>query len=165
MNDTATTYTTLDTPLGRLLVAAGVGGLRRVSFLDGEHPSPPEPGWRETADPAGHPVLGPALAQLREYFAGRRRGFDLPLDADGTPFQQTVWAALREIPYGETWSYGRLARRLGRPGASRAVGAANGANPVPVVVPCHRVVGADGSLTGYGEGLAVKAGLLRLEQG
>jgi methylated-DNA-[protein]-cysteine S-methyltransferase len=105
------------------------------------------------------------IAQLEAYFAGELRRFDLPLAPEGTPFQREVWSALTAIPYGETVSYGELARRLGRPAASRAVGAANGQNPIPIVIPCHRVIGADGSLTGFGGGLAIKRRLLDLEAG
>lgn len=109
-------------------------------------------------------VLDAARRQLDEYFAARREAFDLPLAPAGTPFQRRVWAALLEIPFGETRSYASLARAIGKPTASRAVGAANGSNPIAIVVPCHRVVGADGSLTGFGGGLDRKAFLLRLEQ-
>jgi len=110
------------------------------------------------------PVRCTAVArQLADYFAGRRQDFDLPVDPPGTPFQRQVWAELARIPYGRTVSYGELARRVGRPAAARAVGAANGANPVPIVLPCHRVIGADGSLTGYGGGLPIKRALLALE--
>ena len=109
-------------------------------------------------------ALGEARRQLTEYFAGARRAFDLPLAASGTPFQRRVWEALRRIPYGETISYGELARRIGKPTASRAVGAANGRNPIAIVVPCHRVIGADGTLIGYGGGLPVKEALLALER-
>lgn len=101
--------------------------------------------------------------ELAEYFAGRRREFTLALDPPGTPFQREVWGELARIPYGATLSYGELARRIGRPAASRAVGAANGANPIPVILPCHRVIGSDGSLTGYGGGLPIKRALLALE--
>ncbi len=101
--------------------------------------------------------------QLSEYFAGSRRTFELPLRLQGTAFQQTVWRRLTEIPYGDTWSYGQLAARIGKPGASRAVGLANGRNPIAILVPCHRVIGADGSLTGYGGGLERKQWLLAHE--
>jgi methylated-DNA-[protein]-cysteine S-methyltransferase len=107
--------------------------------------------------------LAPVLAQLREYFAGVRRGFDLPLKPAGTAFQLAVWTALRQIPYGETISYAELARRIGNPKAVRAVGLANGANPISIIVPCHRVIGADGRLVGYGGGLNIKERLLALE--
>ena len=105
-----------------------------------------------------------ASAQLQEYFAGERRAFDVPLAAVGTAFQQAVWRELSHIPYGETISYGELARRIGIPRACRAVGSANGANPLPIIVPCHRVIGADGSLTGFGAGLPIKRQLLALER-
>ena len=105
-----------------------------------------------------------AIAELREYFAGERRTFTVPLAPAGTPFQLRVWRALLEIPYGETTSYGELAQRLGQPTASRAVGLANGSNPIPVIIPCHRVIGANGSLTGYGGGLPIKQRLLALER-
>ncbi|MDR3671218.1 MAG: methylated-DNA--[protein]-cysteine S-methyltransferase [Holophaga sp.] len=109
--------------------------------------------------------LAPVRRQLEEYFRGERRAFDLPLALRGTPFQLRVWAELQRIPYGATISYGELARRLGDPNLTRAVGAANGANPVSIIVPCHRVIGADGSLTGYGGGLENKRALLALEKG
>ncbi len=102
--------------------------------------------------------------QLQEYFAGTRRDFALPLDTRGTPFQKAVWAAVRRIPYGTTATYGQIARMIGHPRAARAVGRANGANPLPIVIPCHRVVGTNGSLVGYGAGLHIKATLLRLEK-
>lgn len=108
-------------------------------------------------------ALAPALTQLREYFSGTRHEFDLPLDMHGTPFQRAVWAQVARIPYGTTTTYGEIARRVGRPRAARAVGGANGANPLPIIIPCHRVIGVRGSLTGYGAGLAVKAKLLQLE--
>ena len=141
----------VDTPVGRLGLVASERGLRRVLW-------PGEPG--AGGDEA---VLADAAAQLREYFDGTRQAFDLPLDLKGTPFQRRAWLALAEIPYGETRSYGEQARRLGVPRAARAVGAANGANPVPIVLPCHRLVGADGSLTGFGGGLETKRRLLEHE--
>jgi methylated-DNA-[protein]-cysteine S-methyltransferase len=110
-----------------------------------------------------HPVLVEAERQLREYFAGRRRSFDLTLDFVGTPFQRAVWKALLTIPFGQTRSYGEIAKQVGRPSASRAVGAANGRNPVSIIAPCHRVIGSTGALTGFGGGLDVKERLLRLE--
>ena len=124
-----------------------------IRFLERGSPSPPAP--------AG--VLAEAADQLAAYFAGRLRRFDLPLAPEGTPFQREVWDLLREIPYGVTWTYGQAAGRLGRPKSSRAVGAANGANPIPIVLPCHRVIGADGGLTGYGGGVDRKRALLELE--
>lgn len=118
-------------------------------------------------DPGGIPstgLLAKAASQLQAYFEGRLQRFDLPLEMRGTPFQQEVWQALTRIPYGQTWSYARLAEAVGRPRAVRAVGAANGRNPIAIIVPCHRVIGKDGSLTGFGGGLACKALLLELEQ-
>ena len=120
----------------------------------------PAPGAR-----ADRAAFASVLAQLGEYFAGARRTFDVPLDLRGSEFQRAFWAALLEIPYGETASYGEIARRVGRPGKARAVGRANGSNPIAVIVPCHRVIGADGTLTGYGGGLERKRLLLDLESG
>lgn len=147
-------------PLGRLLLVGNGGALTGLYLT--EHGRVPEPaaGWREDTD--GFRAIA---RQLAEYFAGQRRTFDLPLHLDGTPFQQRVWAALQEIPYGETTSYGALARRIGNPGASRAVGMANGRNPISIIVPCHRVVAADGGLGGYGWGTPRKEWLLGLERG
>ena len=113
---------------------------------------------------SSHPVLEAAAAQLTEYFAGERSTFDLPLDLIGTDFQKAAWMALADVPYGETTSYGEQAERIGRKGAFRAVGAANGKNPVPIVLPCHRIVGANGALTGFAGGLDIKQRLLALEQ-
>jgi methylated-DNA-[protein]-cysteine S-methyltransferase len=141
----------VDTPIGPLGLVASERGLSRVLW-----PGERGAGGDET-------VLAAAATQLREYFAGTRETFDLPLDLDGTAFQRRAWLALAEIPYGETRSYGEQARRLGAPRAARAVGAANGANPLPIVLPCHRLVGADGSLTGFGGGLEVKRWLLQHE--
>jgi methylated-DNA-[protein]-cysteine S-methyltransferase len=153
-------YTWEDSPVGRLLIAGDERGLHFVLFEQGRTPAAPAPGWQE--DPA---AVADAVTQLREYFAGTRRRFDLPLAPSGTPFQRRVWEALRQVPYGETVSYGELARRVGCPNGSRAVGLANGANPLSIVVPCHRVVGASGRLVGYGGGLRAKQWLLALEQG
>ena len=151
--------TTIDSPVGPLFLAADAQGLRAIEFRDNRHPVRRGDGWRE----GDSPLLRQARAQLGEYFAGRRRGFDLPLAPQGTPFQQSVWMALATIPYGQTTSYTGLAARVGRPTAMRAVGAANGRNPLPIVLPCHRVIGADGSLTGFGGGLPTKQFLLKLE--
>jgi len=118
-----------------------------------------------SAQAENHPILSDAKVQLEEYFAGRRREFDLPLSPRGTSFQMQVWQGLRDIPYGQLWSYGKLARHIGHGGAARAVGAANGRNPIPIIVPCHRVIGSDGTLTGFGGGLDVKARLIELERG
>jgi len=151
-------YGFLPSPLGRLLLVADAGGLRRIDLPGGRRGSVPAPDWRE--DPR---ALVPAIRQLNDYFVGRSTTFDLALCPHGTPFQVQVWTALLQIPFGRTCSYGELARRIGRPTASRAVGAANGANPLPIVIPCHRVIGSDGSLTGFGGGLAAKRWLLRHE--
>lgn len=148
----------LDSPVGRLHLLADAGGLRRICFPRDKHP--------RAEDALGTHAPGRlALAkrQLDEYFAGKRHAFDLPLRPLGTPFQLTVWQALRGIPFGVTWSYAELAQRIGKPRAMRAVGGANGRNPLPIVVPCHRVIGANGSLTGFGGGVDVKARLLALE--
>ena len=153
-------FCTLSSPVGELLLAGDESGLREVGFQNGTHPSRPQPDWQEDPRP-----FKKAVAQLRDYFAGQRREFDLPLAPEGTPFQLKVWSALRTIPYGETWSYGELARRIRKPKAARAVGAANGQNPIPIIVPCHRVIGANGSLTGFGGGLKIKRILLELESG
>ena len=136
-------------------MVAGERGLRALLFAG--DPAPVD------AVEGRHPVLGDTVRQLQEYFAGGRRDFDLPLDLAGTPFQRRAWLALASIPYGTTLSYGEQARRLGVPGAARAVGSANAANPIPIVLPCHRLVGADGSLTGYGGGLDAKRALLAHE--
>lgn len=147
-------------PLGPMLLAATDTGLAGVWF-EGQRHGPDRAGWREQPE---HPVLREARAQLDDYFAGRRSAFDLPLDLQaGTPFQQSVWRALLEIAPGATASYAELGRRLGKPQASRAVGAAVGRNPVSIVVPCHRVLGTGGALTGYAGGLERKRALLRLE--
>jgi len=149
----------VESPIGRLLLAADAAGLVQVHFQAGPQPLQPAATWRHDALP-----LAQAAGQLAEYFAGTRRNFELPLAPRGTPFQLAVWRALQRIPYGETISYGELARRLGAPNAARAVGLANGANPLAIIVPCHRVIGADGSLTGFGGGLPIKRALLALER-
>ena len=153
-------YAVIDTPLDRLGVAWSAAGLRRIWFYGADTSSPVPVEWHRLAEPA----FG-AGEQLAAYFSGERVDFDLPLDARGTPFQQRVWQALTEIPYGRTRTYGEIARRLGRPRAARAVGGANHRNPLPVVVPCHRVIGAGGALTGYAGGLRIKRFLLDLEAG
>jgi methylated-DNA-[protein]-cysteine S-methyltransferase len=153
-------YCELPTPVGRLLLTGDENGLRGIFFQSGLHPAEVGEGWQRTEEP-----FREAIAQLDAYFNGRLRRFDLALAPEGTPFQREVWSALTDIPYGETVSYSELARRIGRPAASRAVGAANGKNPLPIVVPCHRVIGANGSLTGFGGGLAIKRRLLELEAG
>ncbi len=153
-------YAWMDSPVGRLLVAGDDDGLRQVLFAEGRSEVAPQSGWRDNAGALAEP-----LRQLRAYFAGTLRRFDLRLAPEGTPFQQRVWRELLNIPYGETISYGELARRIGNPSASRAVGLANGANPISIIIPCHRVIGSNGSLTGYGGGLKNKQWLLALERG
>lgn len=152
-------YTQMPSPVGTLLLSADDVGLQLIQFNDPRHPHARGADWHE----GDNAVLVATRGQLDEYFAGKRRRFDLPLAPRGTPFQTQVWNTLATIPYGETISYAQLATRVGRPTAMRAVGAANGRNPLPIVLPCHRVIGADGSLTGFGGGLPTKAFLLRLE--
>ncbi|HEX3394961.1 MAG TPA: methylated-DNA--[protein]-cysteine S-methyltransferase [Acidimicrobiales bacterium] len=154
-----TSYCYVDSPMGTILLTADGEALSGVYFTDHRHSPAPATGWRH--DDA---ALEPVRAQFREYFDGRRRQFDLPVVLHGSPFELTVWAALRDVPYGETVSYGHIARAIGRPTAARAVGAANGRNPVCIVVPCHRVIGANGTLTGYGWGLERKVWLLDHEK-
>jgi len=149
-------YTYVETPIGPLLVAGDEQRLRTVHFA----PSHPESGWKKADEPFAR-----IASQLAEYFEGKRRTFDVELQMEGTPFQLEVWSALRGIPYGEVRSYADVARQIGRPKAVRAVGAANGANPIPIIVPCHRVIGSSGALTGFGGGLGVKRRLLELERG
>jgi methylated-DNA-[protein]-cysteine S-methyltransferase len=152
-------FTYLESPIGPLLLCCDGEALTGLHM---DNPSPALDEGARTEDPNANP-LPEAVRQLREYFAGKRCEFDLPLRLVGTEFQQRVWRALREIRYGETWSYGQLAKRIGNPNASRAVGLANGRNPISILVPCHRVIGADGSLTGYGGGLERKRWLLAHE--
>jgi methylated-DNA-[protein]-cysteine S-methyltransferase len=160
MSNTSTIhYTHIDSPVGPLLLAADDDGLRLVEFESPKHPAKVGADWQ----PGGNAVLAETSRQLGEYFAGTRRDFDLPLAPQGTEFQRSVWWKLAGIPYGETISYAQLASRVGKPSATRAVGAANGRNPLPIVLPCHRVIGADGSLTGFGGGLPTKQFLLALE--
>lgn len=154
-----TLYTVMESPIGRLLLAGDGARLSCIGFPAGKGVVAPQPGWRRDDD-----AFGRAQEQLRDYFEGTRREFDLPLDLRGTDFQLTVWRELARIPFGETISYGELARRIGQPAASRAVGAANGANPIPIVIPCHRVIGANGGLTGFGGGIETKKWLLALER-
>jgi methylated-DNA-[protein]-cysteine S-methyltransferase len=152
-------FTHSDSPLGPLLLVADEAGLRQINFPKGGRPAPVEPEWREDAS-----SFIEIVRQLGAYFGGEIEGFDLPLAPEGTPFQQKVWKKLCGIPYGETISYGELARRIGNPNASRAVGLANGSNPIPIIIPCHRVIGSNGKLTGYGGGLPIKEKLLALEK-
>lgn len=155
----STRYAHLESPVGRLLAVDHGRGLAGLYMPVHSGAPAPEPGWVEDA-----PAFADLRAQLDAYFGGERRRFDLALDLRGTPFQLRVWAALQEIPFGATETYGALAARLGSPGASRAAGAANGHNPVSIVVPCHRVVGAGGRLTGYAGGLERKRWLLDHER-
>lgn len=149
-------YTT--TPVGDLLLAGDEGGLSMIGFPKGKMRRDPEPDWIFNEKP-----FVEARRQLDEYFAGDRKQFDLPLKLSGTDFQVRVLEELQRIPYGETTSYGAIAKSIGRPKAMRAVGAANGRNPIPIIIPCHRVIGSGGDLTGFGGGLDTKAALLRLE--
>lgn len=151
-------YCYLHTPIGELLLAGENNTLSMIGFPKGKMRRDPEPDWIYNEQP-----LEKARQQLEEYFAGTRKDFDLPVVLNGTEFQLNVLQALQKIPYGETVSYGEIARRIGRPKAVRAVGAANGRNPIPIVVPCHRVIGSSGDLTGFGGGLDTKEALLRLE--
>jgi methylated-DNA-[protein]-cysteine S-methyltransferase len=159
-NDKTYVYRWVDSPIGRLRLVGSDAGLAAILW--------------ETTDPASvrltigaevpdHPVLVETARQLEEYFAGTRKAFALPLDFVGTDFQQKVWRALLTIPFGETRSYAQIAKQIGQPNAVRAVGAANGRNPIPIITPCHRVIGSTGHLTGFGGGLPVKAHLLTLE--
>ena len=151
-------YCYVASPVGDLLLAGDSDGLHVIGFPEGKMRRDPEPDWIFNEKP-----LAEACRQLREYFAGDRREFNLPLKLDGTEFQVSVLRALQDIPYGETVSYGEIAKRIGHPKAVRAVGAANGRNPLPIVIPCHRVIGSTGDLTGFGGGLDTKEALLRLE--
>lgn len=157
----STLHTTYASPLGPMVLAATEAGLAGVWF-DGQRHQPDPSGWQHAP---GHPVLQQAQAQLAAYFAGERHSFDLPLDLrPGTAFQQSVWRALLAIPYGRTQSYGALSVAIGKPAAVRAVGGAVGRNPLSIIVPCHRVVGAQGALTGYAGGLERKTALLQRER-
>lgn len=151
-------YRTVDSPVGPLTLAGHGRCLMHLRMVDQTY-EPSHDGWEP--DDSGFPD---AVAQLGEYFAGTRTEFDIALDLVGTAFQRRVWAALLTIPYGETRSYGDIARQIGSPGAFRAVGLANGHNPIGIIVPCHRVIGANGSLTGYGGGIDRKRALLQLEK-
>jgi methylated-DNA-[protein]-cysteine S-methyltransferase len=157
------THVTVASPVGPLTIVAEGGKIAGL-YMDAQRHAPGPESFGLAADPAEEPFAA-AAAQLQAYFDGKLTQFDLPLSPAGTEFQRRVWAGLRAIPYGETITYGELAIRLGRPAASRAVGLANGKNPIAIVVPCHRVIGADGSLTGYGGGLDRKRFLLALERG
>lgn len=151
-------YTYMQTPIGSLLIAGDGETIDLISFPTGSRTKHPHEDWRQDDD-----QFISTRQQLAAYFAGELRSFDVPLTLIGTDFQKSVWRALLEIPFGETISYGELAARIGRPKASRAVGAANGANPIPVIIPCHRVIGSNKSLTGFGGGVETKAFLLNHE--
>lgn len=151
-------YGYFDSPIGALLVAGDGEKLHRIIFPAGSRHSKPKAEWRRDDQ-----LFTTVFEQLDAYFAGRLTVFDLPLHMAGTAFQNSVWTALRDIPFGQTLSYGELASRIGKPSASRAVGGANGANPLPIVVPCHRVIGANKSLTGFGGGIDIKKFLLAHE--
>jgi methylated-DNA-[protein]-cysteine S-methyltransferase len=159
MSASAPSYAIAETPIGALLLIGAASALHRIDFAGTWHDADIDPTWQR-----GNDVLDATRLQLSEYFAGTRRAFDLPLAPQGTPFQRRVWDQLRQIDYGATTSYAEIARRLGEPRAVRAVGAANGRNPIPIVIPCHRVIGSDGRLTGFGGGLPLKRRLLELEQ-
>lgn len=153
-------YTFMKSPVGELLLIADDAALTHICFDGVRDAGSTIADAQESED---HSILHAARKQLEEYFAGRREAFDLPLAPSGTPFQRSVWQSLARIAFGQTQSYGDIARHIGRPKAVRAVGAANGANPLPIVLPCHRVIGGNGSLTGYGGGLDRKRHLLALE--
>jgi len=153
-------YEDIESPVGRLRLIASDTSLLGIWFEHGRDAARGAAGTRGT-----NAVIERTRAQLEEYFAGTRREFDLPLEPRGTDFQRRVWQRLTRIAYGDTTTYGALAAELGNSKGSRAVGLANGSNPIPIVIPCHRVIGADGSLTGFGGGLAIKAMLLQLERG
>ncbi len=146
-------------PVGDLLLVHDGKGLCRLQFQDGAHPLDIDENWKKQRS-----LLKDVITQLEEYFAGRLQRFTIPLSLEGTAFQRSVWRALKTIPYGKTVSYGAISNKIGNPKASRAVGAANGQNPVSIIVPCHRVIGANGKLVGYGGGLPIKSALLELEQ-
>jgi methylated-DNA-[protein]-cysteine S-methyltransferase len=150
-------YSYCPSPVGNLLLVTSSEGLAQINFP--RRGQAADPDWVEAEDSLAEPIR-----QLRAYFTGSLKEFELPLAPQGTPFQQKVWSEVRRIPYGETISYGELARRIGDPKASRAVGRANGSNPIPIIIPCHRVIGSNGKLTGYGGGLDIKQKLLALEK-
>lgn len=154
-----TYYTTLPSPFGTVCIVGTVAGLTQVDFQLGDRPVQPQQDWQQDDRP-----LHEARRQLQEYFQARRRAFTVPLAPAGTPFQQRVWRALQQIPYGTTCTYHDLAQHLGKPGAARAVGHANGRNPIAIMIPCHRLIGRDGTLRGYASGLELKQRLLEHEK-
>jgi methylated-DNA-[protein]-cysteine S-methyltransferase len=151
-------FMTFESPVGPLLLAGDSNALRRVSFESSKRSSPPPADWKQN-----RAAFAEVIRQLQAYFRGELKEFDVPLAMEGTEFQLRVWNELRAIPYAETISYAQLAVRVGNPKAVRAVGLANGSNPIPIIVPCHRVIGSNGSLTGFGGGLGMKKKLLELE--
>lgn len=153
---------TVKAPFGTLTVIASDKGVRYCMFDNDAHPK--SFAGMHVVNNSKHPVVSDAIQQLREYFAGYRTKFSVKLDLQGTDFQVDAWKALAKVPYGKTWSYGKQATSIGRPTATRAIGAANGRNPVVVILPCHRIIGADGSLTGFGGGIETKEWLLAHEQ-
>lgn len=153
-------YTKIESPLGPLLLAANDRGLRFLSFAARRRAMQPQPDWTQEKT-----LFRETIRQLQAYFHGELKEFDLPLAMEGSEFQLRVWESLRAIPFGKTISYGELAQRIGEPKAARAVGLANGANPIPIIVPCHRVIGSNGSLIGYGGGISIKEKLLSFESG
>jgi methylated-DNA-[protein]-cysteine S-methyltransferase len=155
-------YDYYDSPLGQILLTANDAALTGLHFVGEKYYPEVAAEWQRQPDAK---LIVRARRQLAEYFAGRRKDFDLTVEPAGTPFQRGVWRALQKIPYGATTNYGALAQRIGKPTASRAVGAANGRNPISIVIPCHRVIGANGDLTGYAGGIERKQALLRLEAG
>ncbi|MDX1412278.1 MAG: methylated-DNA--[protein]-cysteine S-methyltransferase [Nitrospirales bacterium] len=152
-------YWILKSPVGKILIAGDHRGLKFINFQDGANAQPPDPQWKEDSQ-----FFRAVIQQLNSYFSGRLTQFRLPLAPEGTPFQMKVWKALKRIPYGKTVSYGEIAQRIGNPKGSRAVGAANGQNPLSIIVPCHRVIGQTGDLVGYGGGLSIKKALLDHER-
>ncbi len=158
MNSGEVVYTYTKSPHGEILLARNELGLTRINFQRGPAPHTQDPSWHRDDD-----ALQEAIDQLQEYFSGARQVFEIPLAPLGTDFQQSVWEALQRIPFGATTTYADIAQQIGQPAAIRAVGAANGSNPLPIVVPCHRVIGSDGQLTGYAGGLPIKRALLRHE--
>lgn len=152
-------YCVIESPVGRLLLAGNAQALTHLSFQDGRHPTKPDPRWTYSETP-----FHKSIQQLHEYFSGKRKTFKINLAPEGTPFQRKVWDALQTIPYGRTLSYGQIANAIGKPQAVRAVGAANGQNPLSIVIPCHRVIGSNGKLVGFGGGLSIKEALLSHER-
>ncbi|UCE64821.1 MAG: methylated-DNA--[protein]-cysteine S-methyltransferase [Nitrospirota bacterium] len=152
-------YCLLESPVGNILIAGDKRGLKLINFQDGPNAQAPDPKWKEDSQ-----FFRAVIQQFHAYFGGRLTQFRVPLAPEGTPFQMKVWKALQRIPYGKTVSYGEIARRIGNPKASRAVGAANGQNPLSIIVPCHRVIGQTGDLVGYGGGLTIKKTLLEHER-